>query len=72
MGTIFALKNMGWEDKQTVENNNVNVQIGAGFSDEQLRILAQRYAKHYDILKTPEGYEDKHGKEIFEHTDNAG
>ena len=55
-GTIFALKNMDWHDKQQVESVAMNLSLGGGMTGDQMIKLAERYSKMFDLVKTPEGY----------------
>ncbi len=66
-GTIFALKNMEWTDKQQIESVSLNLSLGGGMTSEQMVKLAERYTKMYDLLKTPDGYtsmEEEEEKEL--------
>ena len=42
-GSIFALKNFGWKDKQEVEQTNTNIDVSDSVSEEQAKVIAQRF-----------------------------
>jgi len=44
-GAIFALKNMGWADKQEITNNNIDINKIADISDDELDAKLARLDK---------------------------
>lgn len=41
-GTIFALKNFGWKDKQEVEQTSTIVDVSESVTDDQAKKIAER------------------------------